>query len=237
MVANGDNNQVQSNQVQRERMLQIFRDDSMHRLLGICSGIIADGTIHRTELDFLQTWLTANKAITNHWPANVIAQKVDQVVQDGQVTQDELDGLLIALKTITGTAFIDTGSSAPESVVIPSPKSKKPKEKETRLILSGDLPPMPEIQVEFKDKVFCFSGNFLFGPKKTCEMAVEKHGGTSVADIKKSVDYLVVGSIPNSAWKFGSYGRKIEAAAKWHAEEGTPHILSEENWQNALDKM
>lgn len=216
-----------------ERMRQIVKDDYMSRLLGICSGIIADGNIHPAELSFLQTWLTDNKSITHQWPASLIVQKIDQITSDGKITQEELDGLLIALQSITGITYLETGSSAPEATAIPEPNKKNA---DKRLIHASDLPPMPKTQIGFENKVFCFSGNFLFGQKKACQEATEKQGATISQDITKSVDFLIVGSVPSSKWKFGSYGRKIEAAANWHAEQGKPHILSEEDWTLALSK-
>jgi NAD-dependent DNA ligase len=65
--------------------------------------------------------------------------------------------------------------------------------------------------IEIREKLFCFTGDFVFGPRKLCEQAIEVRGG-SISGVSKKLHYLVVGGLGSAEWKHGSFGTKIEKA-------------------------
>lgn len=73
-------------------------DDKVYKLhysrwvdevIGLCRGILADGVVNELELLKLQEWLTGCPC-THLYPINVIADKVERIVCDGVITQEEL---------------------------------------------------------------------------------------------------------------------------------------------------
>lgn len=191
-----------------------MNENTLQLLIGICSGISADGKINDAEIHYLQTWLAENRSLAASWPGNVLSARIRAVLSDGVVTDDERADLLKTLRSITGNYFSETGASLPEA------------------------PAFPDVfghhTVSIKGASFCFTGEFFFGLRKACEEAVVRRGGKCSGRVTSSLDYLVVGSRPNPDWKHGSFGLKIEHAAKLQ-KQGLLKIVREEQWTAALD--
>lgn len=96
-----------------------------------------------------------------------------------------------------------------------------------------DLPPPP---VVFPSRTFVFTGKFSYGTRSACQQAVTAKGGSSLdgSDVSHLVHYLVVGGDGSKAWKHGTYGNKIQTAILARREYGTPAIISEKHWAEAL---
>jgi len=71
-------------------------DRKLDQLLGICEGVIADGTVNQAEAQFLQSWLVKNADIAEKWPANVMLARIDKMLADGVLDDDE-QGELVKL--------------------------------------------------------------------------------------------------------------------------------------------
>lgn len=182
-------------------------------LLGVCSGIIADGVINDTEITYLRTWLAENKPVRSIWPGDVIGKRVEAILADGIVTEDERGDLLVCLETLTGCHFSSTGASSAEGPAIPF----------------DDDP-----YITFQHKTFCFTGIFYFGTRAACERAVLKLEAMPVDRVSRTLDYLVVGSTVSPDWASTTYGRKIETAIKRQEDYGNPTIITEEQWVDAI---
>ena len=96
----------------------------------------------------------------------------------------------------------------------------------------------PQPKVIFKDKTFLFTGNFAFGSRKECQKAVSLREGipTDQKQVGHTIDYLVVGSEGSKDWSKGDYGNKIESAILARRQHGTPAIIQEEHWVEALKR-
>ena len=96
----------------------------------------------------------------------------------------------------------------------------------------------PEPEIEFRDKSFMFTGKFTFGDRSACQGAVESRGGAApdTKTVVPEIDYLVIGTDGSKAWKMGAYGNKIEKALLLRRERGTPAIISENHWVQALGR-
>jgi len=55
-------------------------------LIGIASGMIADGELNNREIQFLSLWLSENQALATTWPGEVIYKRVREVLADGVIT-------------------------------------------------------------------------------------------------------------------------------------------------------
>ena len=83
--------------------------------------------------------------------------------------------------------------------------------------------------VEFENKYFCFSGDFIYGTRAECEQAVILKNGAS-GNLTKKTDYLVIGSYASPEWLAKTGGRKIEKALLMRASTSKPQIISERHW-------
>jgi len=189
----------------------------MQTLLGICSGIIADNEINEHEMRFLSAWLSEDKhkSVINNWPGNVIADRVRNILKDGIITAEEKTHLLETLKQITGNYFAETGSVQNE-------------------ILGIDF---SYTEVIFSGMHFCFTGEFIYGPRKKCNWIIEDLGGIPLDRITKKLDYLVVGNNTSPEWTHESYGNKIEQALEYRNKYTLPDIISEQQWIQAIKHL
>lgn len=183
------------------------------QLLGLITGITADGHLHDLEIQFLRTWLAENHRAGEHWVGEQIATQIDHVLADGQVSDDERASLLKALQGVTGVAFPETGCVTPDVIAFPA----------------------DECDVILKDAVVCLTGQFHFGKRPECEAVTAAAGATCVGSITKKVSYLVIGSAgATTSWKQASYGNKIDDAMKLKEKGHRIAILTEERWRSGL---
>lgn len=185
------------------------------QLIGICSGIAADGVVNEQEVAFLSTWLSENRAVCADFPGREIHARIGEIMSDGVVSKEERDDLLGILQQISGNRFIDTGSAQPDGAAIPADENPT---------------------IVFPGKHFCYTGKFAFGIRSRCEEAVIKRGGHADGDVTRKLDYLVLGIEVSEDWKHHTYGRKIEHAMKLRAEGFPLIIVREVDWKAALER-
>lgn len=186
---------------------------STENLLGICFGLIADRNINDQEVQMLSLWLSQHQCVTTVWPGNIIAQRVDAILEDGVITAAERQDLLETLQEIAGYEFDETGSAAAAVTAIPYCD-------QADILLDGGL--------------FCFTGRFVYGKREKCIQETKACGGGILSEVRTQLHYLVVGSIVEPTWAHTSYGRKIEQAMQFNANGYDIKIISEQQWQQAL---
>lgn len=180
-------------------------------LVGITQGILADGQLQDREVHFLNDWLAQAETVSLLWPGSVIHAQVKQVLADGAITAEEREHLIKTLEALLGGALDELATS---------PRVTS---------LAFDVVPM----IEYRERSFCFTGDFAFGPRSACEKAVVLRGG-SVANVTKKLHYLVVGGLGSAEWKHGVFGTKIEKAIE-HKQSGLPvRIVNEDAWASGL---
>lgn len=185
---------------------------SCESLIGIASGLVADGDLNDLEIRFLATWLAEHPELATTWPGEIVYKRVREVLSDGVVTPTERDYLCKTLGELVGGAFSESGAAASEA---------------------SDLPLDQSVEVAIRASSFCFTGEFVFGTRSACERAVQQREGR-VTSVGKKLNYLVIGEMASRAWKYSAFGSKIEAAMKLK-QEGVPlAIVSEQQWVRAL---
>lgn len=177
-------------------------------LIGICKGIIVDKEITRQEADFLSQWLANNKGAANSWPANILYQRIERMLKDNILGQDEKDELLDTLRQITGGI------------------SEKDAENMATSLPLTDPPP----QVIFKNQNYCFTGRFVTETRKQVESIVIEKGGFTHKIPTLDTDYLVIGLMGSDDWIHSTHGRKIERAVEIQHEGHGIKIIAEEYW-------
>lgn len=182
---------------------------AMDELLQLCKLFLLNGHLSPEKIRELQQWLLSNSEVARQWPADVIAQRVKQVLADGIITEAERADLQCILERAVG------GKPAVGQAI----------KKATRLPI--DDPP-PEIQ--FANRSFCFTGQFIFGPRGKCREEVLKRGGSCHDRPTTGTDFLVIGTLVSQGWAYETFGRKIEAALALKRSSPNLRIVAEEHW-------
>lgn len=185
---------------------------SVESLLGLCKGLLADNVLNEEEIIFLDTWLKENEEITRVWPANVIADRVQAVLDDGVITQEEAEDLKSTLESIVGSGLQDGVVAG----------------------MARRLPIQKVDELDFEARLFCLTGKFVYGPRKKCENTITDRGGVVHPRVVAYSDYLVIGTLASRDWAHTSHGRKIESAIKANEEGSAIKIIAEEDWTRFL---
>jgi len=197
--------------ISRYRINEI-KDRNIDELIGICRGVLADGKVSEDESKFLLKW------IKNHfdyqelkeYPLNTIYDRLRKVLADGILDEDESIEIKDVLQRFTG-----------DIPIVEQVKS-----------MSSTLPlstPLPDVKVD--GSVFCLTGAFTIGTRKTCENIIKELGGTIKKKPTLDTDYLVIGILGNDDWIHSSYGRKIEKAVTLRDSKKTNiKIITEEHF-------
>jgi BRCA1 C Terminus (BRCT) domain/GYF domain 2 len=188
-------------------------DRDIDELLGVCKGVIADGTVNLHELKYIYQWLVGHPTLENTWPCEALANRIKQVTDDDVLTKTEADEMVDFIRRLV------------------APKPDLPHESVQATSLPFDV---PDPQIQFHERSFCFTGNFVFGVRSACVDAAQARGATIEGSVKMDLDYLVIGSFRNEAWMHTTHGRKIEKAVELRAKYGRPLIIGEAHWVKIL---
>ena len=186
---------------------------SCESLLGVCSGIMADGELNDQEIRYLDTWLSDNQELTSTWPGEVIYSRIKVILTDNKITEDERDHLKQTLSDLIGGTLQETGAASGASTSLPV----------------DDID-----SIEIEDNIFCFTGNFLYGTRNACELAITERGGKAIPRIRKDLNYLVIGTMASKDWANTSHGRKIEKAIEFKKDNCPIYIIEEKQWVESL---
>ena len=182
-------------------------------LLGIITGIVADGSLHDMEVQMLRTWLAANPSIANTWPGSSVNATIEDALDDGVIDSVERDNLLALLRGISTNQFAETGSASTEVVALPLDES---------------------CTINLNGAKVCLTGEFSFGTRADCELATTNAGAKLRSTVNGKTDYLVIGTMVSQAWVHTTFGRKIQQAIDAQSEGSKVKIISEERWKLAL---
>lgn len=191
---------------------------TIDELVGLCRGIIADGEVNQSEVEFLQQWLYANREFVNEHPFREIYAVVESALVDGVLDADEERDILATVHGLPGNVG-GGGSLAARGATS----------------TSSSLPLCnPPPAVTFEDRAFVVTGVFEYGPRATVCGVIAERGGVVKKNISRQVDYLVVGEVGSRDWLHASFGTKIRDAVNLR-DAGVPlHIISEAYWVEEL---
>ena len=186
---------------------------ALEQLLGIASGIMADGHLHDQEVQFLSTWLRENADVAAAWPGSAVSKAVRDTLADGVITDVERDHLVMVLSEFSGSEFSLAGSVTP---------------------MVTSLPIDDQVTVQLMHAGVCHTGEFIYGTRAAVERATLRAGGTPSDSVSKRVEYLVVGTRVSPNWAHTTYGRKIQRAVELQESGHGIEIISERRWLEAL---
>lgn len=187
-------------------------------LIGVCKGVLANGTVDINECYFILDWLEHHRGCIDTWPASALYDTLNTVLEDGKLSSDAEGKMLDLLCSITG--FMITTEYRGEVL--------RTNTSTTLPISTLDGP------IIFEDKNFVLTGKFESGERKICESYVQARGGNTQKQPVQTSHYLVIGNVGNNQWAQSSYGRKIEKAMAMIETGHDIKIISETEWVKYL---
>ena len=189
----------------------------IRQLEGIFYGVLSDGMLHDDEVHAIERWLQQRNHLKGHFLYDGITKLVEDVLEDGVITEDERTSLVKFMLEFTS----NIGEKAQQQLQAGG-ESSAPADS-SHAIYSTPV-------IDFTERVFCLSGDFdCFESKSEVEDRILSRGGTASKSVTKKVSYLVVGGGGSTDWKYGKYGRKVEKALDYRAK-GIDIEVIEENW-------
>jgi len=183
---------------------------AIHEMQGIAAAITCDGQINDTEIQLIKDWLNKNFLALPAWPLSELATLLRDVLKDGIITPDERIKLSDFLKNISAETD------------------------KTALHIEGVFTNNPSLV--FTDKTFCFTGKFKSGSRGQMEKTVAERNGIVSKGVVSGLDYLVVGSLGQEAWKYSGFGEKIQKAMDHNAKYTAKiEIIREEDFIKAIE--
>ena len=165
--------------------------------------IIEDGEVETGEFYELKIWMEKHRDLQGNYPFDRVFNALDNILEDGKVTDEELDELQILF-----SYFVDPV------------KNQKCHEDITSIF----------------DKHICVTGDFAYGSRNDVFSLIEEAGGIVDKNVKKSTDYLVVGSNGSENWKTVNYGSKIQKAMEMIANGADIKIIEEADFIHDLKR-
>lgn len=186
---------------------------AVDQLVGICTGILADGEVNENEAIFFAEWVRKHAPAEPVWPFTDVLQRIERIFADGVCDAEERAELKDVMEALCG--FTQE----------PLPMAEN---------LSTSLPlcvPQPHPLV-FANQQFVVTGKFAYGARTAVFDAIAALGGLPTDSAPtKTTNYVVIGVFASRDWINTSHGRKIEKAVQLR-EKGTGiNIVSEEHWK------
>lgn len=183
-------------------------------LIGLSQGLVADSVINQAEAEYLIGWMAKNQAASDNPIIDRLYYRVEEMLSDGFLDQEEAEELLQTLRDFSGGDF-EVGEM----------------QKSTALPFCEPLP-----SIIFPEKSFCFTGTFHLGKRSYCKKLTLERNAIFSKNITKNLDYLVIGEYATDSWLHSSYGTKIEKAIEYRDTGTGLAIVSEKHWVEALDR-
>jgi hypothetical protein len=190
----------------------------MQRLHGVLGGIIADKIVTKEELKGLETWLDENTHLKCCWPYDEVESLIVSTLADHKIDADEHNHLVHFL-----TDFAKVHDSLPTGSLA----------KKASMTAKGICATCPEM--EFLDKLFCFTGGSERASRNELVQKIEELGGRFSKNVVQDLDYLVVGADGNPCWAFSCYGRKVEQAVEYRRRGFRLMIIHEYDFWDAIE--
>ncbi|MBP7283870.1 MAG: BRCT domain-containing protein [Leptospiraceae bacterium] len=167
-------------------------------LQGIFHGIMADGKVSTEEIKGLKSWAFENEHLKGTYPYDELCSLIITILKDGKVDENEEKILKVFF-----SEFIDIENS--KNINLEEINKLK-----SQITIQGICSLDPEIIIE--EKKFCFTGASKKAKRMEFKSIVEEKGGFFFDNIRKDIDYLIIGNAGNPCWAYTCYGRKVEEA-------------------------
>lgn len=193
----------------------------LQTLQGLCHGILADGVINDQEVYDLYKWLGQNEHLTSYYPYDELRSLVLSIISDKKIEEEE--------KLVLKAFFRNFIKLQDEEI------NAKIKDETVGINIESLCTSEPE--VTFEGKTFCITGVLNRGNRQQLKKDIQSLGGTTIDNVSKKTDYLIVGDNGNPAWAFACYGRKVEKALTMRKEGHTIMLIHEYDFFDIIDDV
>ena len=198
-----------ANAIEHRDVTDIDVPCQINELIGLLCGIAADDVLKDSEIQTVIDWTAENDNTLAEWPINIILKRLDGIIIDGEISDENRAQLLEMIKQITGVHFSETGTASASTTEFFEDNIDS-------IIHDGSS--------------FCFTGVFMTGTRTVVQNIAKEKGAKTTKDVSKNTNYLVIGATANADWRFASYGRKIERALQLKADNHPITIITEQTW-------
>lgn len=164
---------------------------------------------------------------------------INAITADNRVTLEELNHLKNWLKRnniLKGSYLYDNILNITEKHLKNGYMSIND-EKDVSKIFENFINPNTSMShhLKLKNKTFCLTGNFEHANRDDITKKLEKEGMVSKKTVTQNLDYLFVGDMGSSSWKYGNSGTKIVKAQKLQHKGSKIKIINEKNLFKELE--
>jgi DNA polymerase-3 subunit epsilon len=164
-------------------------------------------------------------------PKASMVDDIRRTLDDGRITIEEAKELFQSIKSESDLAEDDMFKAILEELRDAIEDGEISPEEEDRLIRVFEKATDPTTgthEVEFDGRVFCLTGDFIFGSKAQVASAIEARGGSIANGVSKKVDYVVIGGQGSDKYAFGNYGTKVKKALDMKSNGIEIHVIAED---------
>ncbi len=79
-----------------------FNSVDSPELIGLCRGVMADGTINLAEAEYIRNWLQERDNLLQTWPAGELYALLSKALEDGVLSPQEEGELSALLEEVIG---------------------------------------------------------------------------------------------------------------------------------------
>jgi|GEM_PF-7109439 len=183
--------------------------DDERELLCLLEGLLADGEVIPSEIEYLRRWLKVHALAKNDWAVDALYCRIERMLDDGMIDVQEQKEII----EIVRRAHDPVPCAPRECLPIGVPYDD----------------PAPEL---LPAQRFCLTGKFRAGKREYCKQIIKSFGGTYRNCISGEECVLVVGSL---GWS-DSFSSKLQEAIARRAGSARVSIVSEEHWWKVFGK-
>jgi len=202
----------------------------------VINNILADGKITLDEIATLQCAVKSYLDIVSTSTVTLATQILDGILKgitiDGEISEDECRNLRQWLYDNIYLADhfpFDKTIALIDKVLEDSIITKEESEYITNVI-EGMLNPVESLKEQINSvigKHICLSGEFEFGTRTAVQDYIVERGGIIESSVKKTTDYLIIGTYGNQAYSNGTYGTKVKKAIEYNEKGYNIAIIKE----------
>ncbi len=194
--------------VSGERLTQ----KAVSETIGLCRGILADGSVDLGEAKVMLEWLETHPEVTQTWPFDTLLPRLREMLADGVLDGDEEVELLDVLMKLTGSGQSAKLGQAPAQLPLDDPAPS----------------------LIWDRRAFVFTGELASATRTQAQEATKAVGGRCPSSVSPKTDYLVLGTFGSAGWLYSTHGTKIQAAMELKREGHPIYLICEQHWLSEI---
>lgn len=210
-------------------------------IISVIEAILADGIITVDEINLLQRSMKSYLDSMSTSPVTLATQILDGILKgitvDGEISEAECKSLrqwlydnIYLSDHFPFNKMIEVVDRVLEDGVITKEESEY-----VACVIGDMLNPVEALKSQvysIEGKQVCLSGNFSYGNghKSDVEKYIIDRGGIINSSVKKTTDYLIIGSCECQAYSNGTYGTKVKKALEYNEKGCNIQIVKESDF-------